>query len=247
MLTIFLCENNPNEQEKYASAIEKVAHKYKLDMNLYLFDDSKQLIFNTIDLPDLPDIIYINPDVPGLNGIDAARYLRAHGTHAAIIFLGDSGNHVFEAFDVAPVNFLIKDRTGLPKFEQVFLKAVDEATATKDGLFVCETGGARRVIELRDIEYFEIYKRVITVYVEGKQNCSFYGSMEQLEKKLNAKNFLRIHRSYLVGLPHIVLLEHHQLTLYDGTKLPIGITYTKAVREKLLFYSYSLHKSKRTG
>lgn len=247
MLTTFLCENNLDEQKKYTQAIEQVAQKHNLEISLHIFDDSKQLIFNTIDLPDLPDIIYINPQLPGLGGIEAARYLRAHGTHAAIVFLGDTGDQVFEAFDVAPVNFLIKSRTTPLKFEQVFLKAVNEAAGKKDGLFVCETGGARRVIPLRDIMYFEIYKRVISVHVEDGETYTFYGAMEQLEKRLANRNFLRIHRSYLVGIPYIVLLEHQEITLRDGTKLPVGVTYAKPIREKLLFYTHSINKPRRTG
>lgn len=103
-------------------------------------------------------------------------------------------------------------------------------------MFVCESGNVQKVIPIKEISFFEIWKRVVTVHYNGNETVSFYSTMEQLEGQLIHKGFVRIHRSYIVNLPYIANFGQNSLGLKTGVEIPIGVTYMKQVRQAFREY-----------
>ncbi len=229
MVTIFLCDDNKQMINKYCNLINKFAHKNRIAYTLSTFESGEELLFHLSDSPNQADIIYLDILMETLNGIEAAKQLRELGCNSEIIFLTSSEDYVFDAFDASPVQYLIKDSTTSERFEEILLRAVSLAESKKTEMFVCESGSVRKVIPIRDISVFEIYKRLVRVHYKGGESFEYYGTMEQLEKQMLDKNFVRVHRSYLVNLKYIVKFQRPNLILKTGEVIPIGVTYTKLV------------------
>jgi DNA-binding LytR/AlgR family response regulator len=77
---------------------------------------------------------------------------------------------------------------------------------------------------------------VVTVYYDVKESFEFYGSMDQLMQQLKKKNFIRVHRSYMVNLQYIEKFQPHGLLLKTGEYIPIGVTYMKLVKQEFSNY-----------
>ncbi|AOT71822.1 LytR/AlgR family response regulator transcription factor [Geosporobacter ferrireducens] len=236
MVTVFLCDDNQKTIEHYSRLIAKITQKHHIEMTLSAFNSGEELLFHLSDSPDQADIIYLDILMGTLNGMDTARQLRAYGCKAEIIFLTTSEDYVYDAFDITPVQYLLKDATGEDKFEQVFLRAVDLAEKKATDMFLCESGNTQKIIPIKEISFFEIWKRVVTVHHNGKETIEFYGTLEQLERQLRDKDFVRVHRSYLVHLPYIAKFQQQSLLLKTGENIPIGVTYLKQVKQ--LFSDY---------
>jgi len=118
------------------------------------------------------------------------------------------------------------------KFEQTFLKAVRLARRNTGELFRCERGAECRAIPLRDIVYFEVSKRIVTVHYDSGA-FAFYSSMDELETRLLDKGFVRTHRAFLVSLARIRRMGQETLLLTSGEEVPLGRTHAKKVREVL--------------
>lgn len=69
------------------------------------------------------------------------------------------------------------------------------------------------------------------MYCMDNREEEFYQTMEKLERELQDKNFVRVHRSYLVNLVNIHSLETRQLTCLNGMSVPIGEKYLEQVRK----------------
>lgn len=236
MLKIALCDSNQNAVLKYAQILSDLADKHQIEITLSCFYSGESLLFHYTDDPEDIDMIYLDSVLCKMNGTETARKLRGAGCNAQIIFLTSCEAHVYEAFDVNALQYLIKEKTSPEKFEQVFLKAVELTSKKEEELFLFEFDGKLRVISIHEISYFEIWKRVVTVHYNKGQTAQFYTSMEQLEKKLADKNFVRTHRSYLVHLPYITLFQQQRLQLKTGEYIPIGITYAQSVKKKFSEY-----------
>ncbi|MDR0405619.1 MAG: LytTR family DNA-binding domain-containing protein [Clostridiales bacterium] len=236
MLTVLLCDDSRETLEKYSAMITKSAKKHQLEVAVSTFESAESLVFYLSDAPNEADIIYLDILMGGQNGMDAAKQLRRCGCKAEIIFLTTSGDYVFDAFDVTPVQYLIKEATTAAKFERVFLRAVSLVKDKTTDMFVYESGTVRKLIPLKSISHFEIWRRRVTVYCQEGENFQYYTTMGQLEKHLEGKNFIRAHRSYIVNLQYIAKFHAQSLLLKSGIKIPVGGTYAQQLEEAFTAY-----------
>ncbi|MFT4006945.1 MAG: LytTR family DNA-binding domain-containing protein [Lacrimispora sp.] len=235
MLTVFLCDDNQEILDQYAQLIEKIAKKNKIEVTISAFNSGEELLFHLADSPNKADIIYLDILMNKLNGMDTAKKLRELECKSEIIFLTTSEDYVFDAYDISPVQYLLKAKVSAAKFEEVFLRAMTLARKKETDMFFCESGNIQKVVPIKDISYFEIWKRVVTVHY-GIESFNFYSTMEQLEEQLLHKGFVRVHRSYIVNLPYISQFQHNTLFLKTGENIPVGATYMKQIRQAFLDY-----------
>lgn len=149
------------------------------------------------------DMIFLDIQMEGINGIETARLLRERGEDGILIFVTALKEYVFEAFDVSAFHYLLKP-VGREKFEEVFRKAAVEAEKRKhnrkDLLFV-KTKGRRVKIEKECILYVESRARKAAIHTD-REVLEIYATMNRLEEELGEK-FYRCHRGYLVNLAQI--------------------------------------------
>ncbi len=236
MIKIFLCDDNREVLDQYARLIEVLAKKNGLEITISSFHSGEELLFQLDGSPNQADIIFLDILMGKLNGMDTGKRLRELDCKSEIIFLTTSEDYVYEAYDISPVQYLLKTKTSIERFEEVFLRAVSLAKKKETDMFVCETGNSQKIVPILEISYFEIWKRVVTIHYSGAEMLKFYSSMEQLEEKLQKKGFVRIHRSYIVNLTYISRFQQNSLILKTGIELPIGITYMERVRNAFSDY-----------
>jgi DNA-binding LytR/AlgR family response regulator len=236
MVTIYLCDDNQQMRDKYGIMINRFAYENQIAITLSTFESGEELLFHLYDDPNQADIIYLDILMGELNGIEAAKKLRKLGCNSEIIFITTCEDYVFEAFDISPVQYLIKNSTSDERFEEIFQRAVSLTEGKKTEMFICESSNIRKVIPIKDISYFEIWKRLIKVHYQGGENFIYYGTMEQLEQQMLDKDFVRVHRSYMVNLQYIGKFQRPNLYLKTGDVIPIGVTYTKLVDQAFSDY-----------
>ncbi len=236
MISIYVCDDNKQTMNNYCNLIENLAQKHQIAFTLSSFESGEALLFHLSDYPNQADIIYLDILMGAINGIETAKQLRKLGCESQIIFLSTSDDYVFEAFDTAPVQYLIKTTTSKERFEEILLRAIAMVESKRMEIFVCELGGSRKVIPMKDISYFEIWKRLVRVHQKDGESHEYYGTMEQLEQQMKEKNFLRVHRSFMVNLLYIKKFQRSNIILKTGELIPIGVTYTKLVEQAFSEY-----------
>ncbi|MEO2683282.1 LytR/AlgR family response regulator transcription factor, partial [Clostridium butyricum] len=98
-----------------------------------------------------------------------------------------------------------------------------------------------KYIKTNDILFFEVNKRIVTVTYNLDEKIQFYSSIEKIEEQLKTKNFIRVHRSFVVNLRYIKDLKGNTITLLNDENIPIGIKYSKIVRK--IYSNYLLNKA----
>ncbi len=236
MVNIFLCDDNNETVEKYSALIKHTAQKNHIDIALSVFYSGESLLFHLSDTPDLPDVIYLDILMERLNGINTAKQLRGMGCKAEIIFLTSSEDYVFDSFDVSAIHYLLKEETTKEKFEEVFLRAVLLTDGEEARKFVCKSGAARKIIPVKEISHFDIFKGVVSVHYGKGEKFSYWMTMEELETQLLGKSFIRTHRSYIVNLQYIAKFGRRVVLLKTGENIPVGVTYEEKVKETFMDY-----------
>lgn len=231
MLTVYLCDDEQEYLDQYTEMLVNISKKNDIEITISCFRNGEELLFFLTESTNKADIIYLDILLGNINGLEVSKKLRQLDCKSEIIFLTTSEDFVFSAYDVAPVQYLLKYKTSLTRFEEVFLRAVDRVIKKEKEVFICELGNIKKIIPINQISHFEIWKRLVTAHYNKKDTFEFYSTMELLDKQLAEKGFVRTHRSYIVNLTYISQFQQNNLVLKTGDIIPIGITYAKQVNE----------------
>lgn len=162
------------------------------------------------------DIVFLDIQMDGVNGIDTARALRKRSEETVLIFITGVKEYVFDAFDVGAFHYLIKPIEGL-KFSSVYNRAVSEVGKQKQysmrRLFV-KTRNRNVTLEQSEVLYIESRAKKVEIHTRT-DIVEAYAGIGELEKQLT-ESFYRCHRGYLVNMAFISEYSNDSIRLNNG-------------------------------
>jgi two-component system response regulator AlgR len=189
-----------------------------------------------------PDLVLLDIQMAGLNGIAVAQALAEHDTPPALIFVTAYDHFAVAAFDVAAVDYLLK-----PVEAARLERAIGRARSTPRGSAEARTsepGWTKEFwvphrseiirIPVQDIDLIEAERDYMRIHV-GPRSFLLHETITELERRLNPAEFVRLHRSTLARRDRIVGFKHNgagawQAQLRDGRWLRVGRTYLANAR-----------------
>lgn len=228
-MRVVICLPDPGERAFCRKRISEIARIDGIALTIDEMNPTENGVryINTADLADA-DIIYIGVSA-SFDGIGIAKSIRKAGINAVIVFFTRFKEAVFDAFDVEALHYLVDGAIGVVKFDEVFRKAASKAEARTQASIVLSCAGEQRKIIISQIYYFEVFNRIVKVhYREG--TFEFYSTLSRLEDSLAKRGFVRIHRAYLVSERFIAKIKKNEITLTDGTTLPVGGKYINNIQ-----------------
>jgi DNA-binding LytR/AlgR family response regulator len=184
------------------------------------------------------DLIFIDIQMPGLNGIEFTRSLLKG---PRVIFTTAYEKYAFEGFKLDVVDYLLK-----PFSYEEFLKAVHKAErsilsekkipgkieANAEFLFIKSDYKIKR-INFNDILYIEGLKEYVKINTKNEQlPVLSLTSLKLLETKLPPEKFMRVHRSFIVNLHKIDTIARNRI-IFGKTYIPVGDQYKEKFQEYL--------------
>ena len=232
MIRILMCDDEPLAIKEYENRIYKLGEKHGLDLSVKSFQNADQLFFYMEDEKAFIDIVFLDIQMPRLDGIQTAVKLRKDGYNGEIIFLTKQADKAIKGYDVQAYHFIVKNTEDDPNFERVFLEAVMHVQNKTAEYITFQGIGESRNIPIRDIAYFSVNRRIITVHY-GSESFEFYSSMEKVENVMLEYGFLRAQRSYLVNVDYIRDFTAESITMNDGTVISLSRKNSREIREMI--------------
>ena len=197
-----------------------------------------------------PDLMFLDIQMPKLSGFEVIELL---DEPPAVIFVTAFDQYALKAFDVHAVDYLLKPY-GKERFNQALQQALDrisrkipnktkeilsEAKPTDQLLerILITEGTKVLVIHAEKVDYIEAQDDYISVRSEGRSHLKMQ-RMSDLESQLDPRQFVRIHRSYILNIERISKIELYAkdsrtAILKDGTQLPVSRTGYDKLKELL--------------
>lgn len=236
-LKVAICDDNAQDRlllynlcklVKESEGIEIQVKQYETGDSL-LFDLHENKLLNTID------VMLLDINMPGKNGIRIAEELQNEGYQGAIIFFTNSNHHWRDAFDLKALNYITKDERDIEKrFLRVFMLAYEEAINKKDRKLLFSSLGEMRQVALSTISHFEVADYLVKVYY-NEETFEFISSLAKIEEILfGNKDFFRISRNCIVSIPHINRIENGKAIMRTGQALPISSRRIKTLKTALM-------------
>jgi two-component system response regulator LytT len=160
------------------------------------------------------DVVFLDIDMPGLSGMDLAQALADLDHPPAIVFVTAHSEHAVKAFEVAATDYLVKPvETERLRIAVERIAPAVEAPVRIERIPV-EKAGKKLLLQVQDIFYIMAKDDYSYIFTEGERYLSTL-SLAQLETKLDAQGFFRVHRRFLVNLAQVKEVA----PMYGGTML----------------------------
>jgi two-component system, LytTR family, response regulator len=185
-----------------------------------------------------PDLLFLDVQMPKLTGFDVLELI---GPETPVIFVTAYDEYAMKAFDVHAVDYLLKPvgkdrlaaalhRVRVRSNEKPALPAELAASARPAGQFaerlVVKDGTRVTLIPVGKLDFAEAQDDYVALASEGKKHLK-QQTIASLEAALNPKQFVRIHRSYVVNLERVTRIEPYGkdsrvAVLSTGVRLPVS-------------------------
>ncbi|MFP3509999.1 LytTR family DNA-binding domain-containing protein [Peribacillus sp. SIMBA_075] len=231
------------DDERYSR--EELIHLLKQHPSIDVIgegESGEQAILKTMQMQ--PDAIFIDVEMPIMNGMDAAKALRELKNVPKLVFATAYPQFGVEAFRLDAVDYLLKpyDEDQLAetirRLEKLCLKPEDNKPVKSAGRLAVEVEGEILYIHPNDIIYISREDKVSKI-VTTEQEYEVKTTVKELEERLREFPFFRIHKSHLVHLDYVKRLTPwfngaYQLELNGRDELlPVSRNYAKAFRATL--------------
>ena len=185
------------------------------------------------------DLVFLDIHMPDLSGID---FIKAINGKAKVILTTAYSEFALEGYELDVVDYLLKP-IRLPRFLTAVQKAAkaikegaQQSTVSEDDDYIfvkTESKGKLLKINLADIDYIEGMKNYVAFHC-GNSRTLVYASMKEIEERLPARYFLRVHKSFIIHVDRIIGIEGNRVMLKNiNAEILIGESYKNELMDKV--------------
>lgn len=197
--------------------------------------------------PEAVDVVFLDIQMPGLDGLDLARLLSGFARPPLIVFVTAHEDFAVQAFDLKAVDYLLKP-VRKERLAEAVRRAAELRGTRPPGLtgipvhepdpdqIPVELGGVTRFVPVDDITHVEAQGDYARLHTERGSHLVRI-PLSTLEERWRARGFVRIHRRHLVALRHIgeLRLDAGSVSVLVGAEeLQVSRRHARELRELLM-------------
>lgn len=220
MLNVCICDDEKIQRSELKSIISTQLELKGIDFSIHECENGESLELMLIKDNNYFDIIFLDVEMDGINGVETARKIRELNDKVVIIFITGFSDYVFDGYEVKALNYILKPYKN-EKIVDVLFQALKQVENIQHDFFIVQLNSNSYKISLRNIIYFVSDKRKIKV-ITKENTYEFYAKLDDIEKEMPSY-YVRIHNRYLVNLNFVGAIENNYADA-NGEKLPISRT-----------------------
>lgn len=235
MLTIAICDDNPIFARSLAKKIHQLC-AYKLPERIDcqiapIFNSAEQVI--TFLKRQSINILFLDIDMPTINGFKLAEILCENYPDTIIIFVSSYEDFVYSSFEYYPFRFLRKNH--LEQELPITFQKVIEKCIFDNELLTFNTTLGEQILRVKDIVFFEGQKNYYNIYTTSNKSYKCRGTMESVEQLVSTYDFFRVHAAFIVNEDLIDNFDNSgYVTMKNGTQISISKRRLTAFRESYM-------------
>lgn len=164
------------------------------------------------------DLVFMDIDLPGMNGMEAATELRRHNAGVPLVFVTNLAQYAVRGYQVDALDFMVKP-VGYEDFRMRMARAMRAMERNAEQTRLISSPDGSRVVSLHDILYVDLVYHDLHYHLKDGSVPHERGSVRSAEDTLPSQSFLRISQGCLINMGHVALIKADGVTMDDGTAL----------------------------
>ena len=227
-MRIAVCDDEELFRIEYKSVLDKVLINAEYDIDTFSGGSSLYEAF----LKNPFDLVFLDIEMPGIDGITLAKRLRAVSENVQIVFLTSHIEYALEGYEVNALRYLVKP-VDMNKLSEVLKYIQDKKNNSRQIMIKQE--GEDIVIDISDIIYMESMDKNVRIVTSKSEYITRY-NISDYEEELKNSGFLRIHRGYLISLSKVKKIVKNDVVMDGDISLPVSRSNIKTLKDALYAY-----------
>ncbi len=233
MINIAIVEDDPIDAGKLQEYLERFCRETDRECAISRFDNAVTFVdkYNSEW-----DIIFMDIEMPYMNGMEVSRRIRGYDRNVIIIFVTNMAQFAIDGYEVNAYDFIVKPVSYFNfsvRTERAF-SLLDKRNKDKAQKIMVRTKRGVFSLAVTDIKYIEIIDHSLTYHTD-RGNIAATGKLYEVEKILLQSGFARCNRCYLVNLRYVSSVTENTVVI-DGEELQISRNRRKEFMEALTEY-----------
>lgn len=224
-MRIAICDDEEMYRVQLKSVLDKIL--VNADYEIETFADGNRLEEAYSEAPY--DLVFLDIEMPAVDGITLARRLRARSEKVFIVFLTGHVEYALEGYEVNALRYLTKP-VDTDKLKEVIRYVQDKQGSGRQ--IIVKEDGEQLLIDIADVMYMESMNQNVRIVTTKGEHVIRY-NIGDFEQQLAGDGFFRIHRGYLVALAKVKKLAKSDVIMEDGTALPVSRSNIKPLKDAL--------------
>ena len=223
---ISICDDMKQDTQYIASAVKKWAEQENVCVDIHTFPSAESFLFDYAEQKDY-DILLLDIEMSSMNGVELAKRIRQDNDAVQIVFITGYSDFMAEGYEVSALHYLMKP-VAFDKLSKALNRAADKLNKTEKSVIISVDGERLRIAisDIVSVEAFAHFCTLTTIHASFKVKTSIT-AVEKMICESAGDEFVRCHRSYIVGVKYIKSISKTDITLDSGVKFPCPAATTK--------------------
>lgn len=232
-IRIALCDDDARALPVIAGAAESAFNAQGIQTDIHRFSSGEALL-QAMEQTRF-QLLLLDIEMPGMDGIAVGKKLREQEDDTKIVYVSEAETRVFESFQVQPLGFVRKSNflNDIAAVVELYVKTSAKEQAGE--YLELNTRSGLLTLKSKQVRYIEGSRNYQLLYLDGqKEPIEVKMTMDRLEQISSPYGFIRVHKGYLVNYQYIQRVSSTEVTMLDGTPIPIGRSKVGEVKVKYL-------------
>jgi len=230
-MRIAIVEDKEQHIETLKTYLQRYEKEENVKLEVYTFLDGLKFLDS---YKTRFDIVFMDVDMPYINGVETAKRLRQMDRNVCLIFVTEYSQFAINGYEVEAFDFIVKP-VDYEKFHLRLSKAIATVNKNDLGTICIKNKDLVRMVKVADIYYLESRDHKI-IYHLTDEDVETWGALDNIEKTLPNKYFARCGTSYLVNLSYVISVKGNEVVL-PNVVLPISRLKKKEFIDKLMHFA----------
>ncbi len=229
-LKIIICDDEEQQSSFIKTLLNEYRKQHTHSIETIIFPSAESFLFYYME-DKSADIILLDIEMSGMNGIELAKQIRESNHEIQIIFITGYMEYIAAGYDVEALHYLLKPVDSKKLFP--VLDRACERLKNREKTLIFSSNGETVRLPLYEIKYIEVIRNYVTLHADSEYIIK--QTLKEVESKLD-HSFQRTGRSYIVNLHYIKKIGKDTITLKNNTLIPISRGYYEKLNRAMIEY-----------
>lgn len=207
MINVAIVEDDDRAADKLQEYLHRYEAEYKYIFSIKKFKDGLSFLDGYSGF----DLIFMDIEMPFINGMEAATRLRQLDTKAILVFVTNMAQYALKGYEVDALDFIVKPLT-YSDFTFKMKRAVKAVLSSKTDVAVIQLKDGIRRINTDDILYIEVHGHTLTYHLVDEL-LEMRGKLSEAKEKY--KSFLQCNNCYLINPVHVDWVKGYEVKVSE--------------------------------